>query len=83
MAKKYVNAYEENVKAAKTLSNMKKKVEEEIHEILVFDYEFTLGCFAHYYDLNPPKIADGFSFQGGLHLNLALENNPEIQRRCV
>ena len=80
MAKKYVNAYEENVKAAKTLSNMKKKVEEEIHEILVFDYEFTLGCFAHYYDLNPPKIADGFSFQGGLHLNLALENNPEIQR---
>ncbi len=34
MAKKYVNAFEENVKAAKTLSNMKKMVEEEIHEIL-------------------------------------------------
>ncbi len=80
MAKKYVNAYEENVKAAKTLSSMKKIVEEEIHEILVFDYEFTLGCFAHYYDLKPPEIADGFSFQGGLHLNLALENSPEIQR---
>ena len=80
MAKKYVNAYEENVKAAKTLSNMKKRVEEEIHEILVFDYEFTLGCFAHYYDLNPPEISDGFSFHGGLHLNLALENSPDIQR---
>lgn len=80
MAKKYVNAFEENVKAAQTLSNMKTDVEEEIHEILLFDYEFTLGCFAHYYDLNPPEIGDGFSFQQGIHLNLALENSPEIQR---
>jgi dsDNA-specific endonuclease/ATPase MutS2 len=80
MAKKYVNAFEENVKAAQTLSNMKTDVEEEIHEILLFDYEFTLGCFAHYYDLNPPEIGDGFSFQQGLHLNLALEDSPEIQR---
>jgi DNA mismatch repair protein MutS2 len=80
MAKKYVNAFEENVKAAQTLSNMKTDVEEEIHEILLFDYEFTLGCFAHYYDLNPPEIGDGFSFQQGIHLNLALEDSPEIQR---
>jgi DNA mismatch repair protein MutS2 len=80
MAKKYVNRFEENVKAAKTLSTMKKIVEEEIHEILIFDYEFTLGCFALDYDLNPPEITNGFSFQGGLHLNLALKNSPDIQR---
>jgi len=80
MAKKYVNAFEENVKAAQTLSNMKTDVEEEIHEILLFDYEFTLGCFAHYYNLNPPEIGDGFSFQQGIHLNLALEESPEIQK---
>lgn len=80
MAKKYVNAFEENVKAARTLSNMKTVVEEEIREILLFDYEFTLGCFAHYYDLNPPELGNGFSFQQGIHLNLALENSPEVQR---
>ncbi|HEX7469096.1 MAG TPA: helix-hairpin-helix domain-containing protein [Methanobacterium sp.] len=80
MAKKYINAFEEDVKAAKTLSNMKKMVEEEIHEILLFDYEFTLGCFAHYYDLNPQEIGNGFSFEGGINLNLALENKSEIQR---
>ena len=80
MGKKYINAFEGNVKAAKTLSNMKKMVEEEIQEILLFDYEFTLGCFAHYYDLNPPEIGVGFSFEGGINLNLALENKAEIQR---
>jgi DNA mismatch repair protein MutS2 len=79
-AKRYVNAYEDNVKAAQSLSNMKGIVEEEIREILLFDYEFTLGCFAHYYDLNPPEIGNGFSFQEGIHLNLALENSEEIQR---
>ncbi len=80
MGKKYINAFEGNVKAAKTLSNMKRMVEEEIQEILLFDYEFTLGCFAHYYDLNPPEIGNGFSFEGGINLNLALENKAEIQR---
>ncbi len=80
MAKKYVNEFEKNVKAAQALSNMKTSVEEEIHEILLFDYEFTLGCFAYYYDLNPPELGNGFNFQQGIHLNLALDNNPEIQR---
>jgi DNA mismatch repair protein MutS2 len=80
MAKKYVNAYEENVDAAKTLSKMKNDVEKEIREILLFDYEFALGCFAYYYDLNPPQIKNGFSFTDGIHLNLALENDPEIQK---
>jgi len=78
-ARKYVKIFEENVKAATTLSKMKDSVEKEIHDILLFDYEFTLGCFAYYYDLNPPIIGDGFSFQDGIHLNLALENNEDIQ----
>jgi dsDNA-specific endonuclease/ATPase MutS2 len=80
MAKKYVIAFEENVKAAHILSNMKATVEKEIHEILLFDYEFTLGCFAHYYDLNPPELGNGFSFQDGIHLNLALDDSVEVQR---
>jgi dsDNA-specific endonuclease/ATPase MutS2 len=80
MAKKYVIAFEENVKAAQILSNMKATVEKEIHEILLFDYEFTLGCFAHYYGLNPPELGNGFSFQDGIHLNLALDDSAEVQR---
>jgi DNA mismatch repair protein MutS2 len=80
MSKKYVNAFEENVKAAQTLSTMKPIVEEEIHEILLFDYEFALGCFAHYYNLNPPEIGNGFSFHNGIHLNLVQENNVEVQK---
>jgi dsDNA-specific endonuclease/ATPase MutS2 len=80
MAKKYVIAFEENVKAAKILSNLKVTVEKEIHEILLFDYEFTLGCFAHYYDLNPAELGKGFSFQNGIHLNLAMDNSVNVQR---
>jgi DNA mismatch repair protein MutS2 len=80
MAKKYVNSFEEDVKAAKILSDMKTTVKEEIHEILLFDYEFTLGCFAHYYNLNPPELGNGFSFQDGIHLNLALDDSAEVQR---
>jgi DNA mismatch repair protein MutS2 len=80
MAKKYVKTFEESVVAAKTLSNLKGTVEKEIHEILLFDYEFTLGCFAHFYNLNPPEIGNGFSFNEGIHLKLALETNQEIQK---
>ena len=79
-AKKYVKIFEENVKAATTLSKMKDSVEKEIHDIFLFDYEFTLGCFAYYYDLNPPIVGDGFNFKDGIHLNLALENCEDIQR---
>ncbi len=79
-SRKYVKAFEENVKAAKTLSKMKDSVENEIHEILLFDYEFTLGCFAYYYNLNPPKIGEGFQFKKGIHLNLALEKSENIQK---
>lgn len=80
MAKKYVNAFEENVKAAQTLSKMKDAVEKEINDILLFDYEFTLGCFAYSYDLNPPVVSSGFEFYDGIHLDLALEKNDDIQR---
>ncbi len=78
-ARKYVKIFEENVMAATTLSKMKDTVEKEIHDILLFDYEFTLGCFAYYYQLNPPIIGEGFSFKEGIHLKLALENSIDTQ----
>ena len=80
MSKKYLNAFEEKVKAAQILSNTIPTVEKEIQEILLFDYEFTLGSFAYYYQLNPPTIGDGFSFHEGIHLNLARDDETNIQR---
>ncbi len=78
IAKQNVALFEDKVKAASRLCELKNSVEDEIREIFQFDYEFALGCFAHYYDLNPPEIGDGFSFKEGIHLNLALDEN--IQR---
>jgi DNA mismatch repair protein MutS2 len=80
MANRQINAFEERVNAASQLKLLKDKVENEIQEILEFDYQFTLGCFALHYDLHPPEMGDGFSFQEGLHLNLALEDSVDVQR---
>ncbi|AEG18895.1 MutS-related protein [Methanobacterium paludis] len=80
MSKKQVTTFEEEVKAASIISKFKVDVESEIQEILLFDYEFALGCFAYYYDLHTPTIGDGFRFKEGLHLNLALINDKNIQK---
>ncbi len=80
MAEQHLNAFDKKVKAASRLLNLKERAEAEIQEILEFDYEFALGCFAYYYDLNPPKIGDKFNFNGAIHLNLALENNDNVQK---
>ncbi|WP_414468269.1 MutS-related protein [Methanobacterium sp. ACI-7] len=78
IARQHLNTFDKKVKAASRLSNLKTTVESEIHEILEFDYEFALGCFAYDYNLNLPTIGDVFNFTGAIHLNLALDEN--IQR---
>lgn len=79
-ARQNVALFEDKVKAASRLFELKNDIEEEIREIYQFDYEFALGCFAHYYDLHPPEIGEGFCFEDGLHLDLALENGADIQK---
>ncbi|AUB55768.1 DNA mismatch repair protein MutS [Methanobacterium subterraneum] len=80
IGKKEVKAFEERVKVASQLQLLKGDVEMEIQEVLEFDYQFTLGCFAFYHDLRPPQMGDGFSFKEGLHLNLAREDPSRVQR---
>ncbi len=80
IGKKEVKAFEERVKVASQLQLLKGDVEKEIQEVLEFDYQFTLGCFAFYHDLHPPQMGDGFSFKEGLHLNLAREDPSRVQR---
>lgn len=78
IATQHINAFEKKVKAAGRLNDLRVEVEKEILEVLQFDYEFALGCFAYFYDLNPPEIGDEFDFKDAIHLNLALEN--DVQR---
>ena len=80
IGKQQVKAFEKRVDVAANLDALKKEVESEIQEILEFDFQFTLGCFAHYYDLHAPVLSDGFSFADGLHLNLALEDPARVQK---
>lgn len=80
IARQHINTFDKKVKAASRLSTLKGEMETEIQEILEFDYEFALGCFAYYYNLNSPHIGDEFNFKGGLHLNLALEEECGTQR---
>ncbi|MDR1721837.1 MAG: endonuclease MutS2 [Methanobrevibacter sp.] len=72
--------FDMKVTAAKQLNDLKSSVEEEVKESLEFDYEFSLGCFAYEYNLNPPKIGNNFKLKGALHLNLGLEKGDYIQR---
>ena len=80
IAKQNVAIFEDKVKSASQLSKLKGGVEEEIREILQFDYEFALGCFAHYYNLHPAQIGEGFSFKEGIHLDLVTEDDEDIQK---
>jgi DNA mismatch repair protein MutS2 len=80
IAKQHINTFDKKVKAASRLSNLKEKIEAEIQEILEFDYEFALGCFAYYYDLYSPQISDEFNFNDAIHLNLALSNEINVQK---
>lgn len=80
IAKQNVAIFEDQVKAARKLQKLKEGIEMEVREIFQFDYEFALGCFAHYYDLNPPEIGSGFSFKEGLHLDLANKPGLNVQK---
>ena len=80
ISRKQVKSFEKQVQAASMISKFRKDVEDEIQEMLLFDYEFALGCFAYYYNLYPAEISDNFSFKEGLHLDLALRNDKNIQR---
>jgi len=80
IANQHIDAFEKKVKAASRLYNLRPKAESEIREILEFDYEFSMGCFAYYYNLNSPVLGDEFNFKGAVHLNLLLENGLNVQK---
>ncbi|MDO9043986.1 MAG: helix-hairpin-helix domain-containing protein [Methanobacteriaceae archaeon] len=85
LSKRQIEIFDKKVTAAKRLFQIRTKVDQEIKEALEFDYQFALGCFAHYYQLKTPEIGNAFHLEGALHLNLAHENestnsSEDIQR---
>lgn len=85
LSKRQIEIFDKKVTAAKRLFQIRTKVDQEIKEALEFDYQFALGCFAHYYQLKTPEIGNAFHLEGALHLNLAPENestnsSEDIQR---
>ena len=79
LSKKQIEIFDKKVKAAQRLSQIRIKVDDEIKEALEFDYQFALGCFAHYYQLKAPEIGESFRLEGALHLNLANTRNSTNQ----
>ncbi len=69
--KTYINIFDEKVRIAKKLDKIKTNVNKEIKEVLEFDYQYALGCFAYYHNLNKPIIGDKFKLHNAIHLNLA------------
>ncbi len=79
LSKKQIEIFDKKVKAAQRLSQIRIKVDDEIKEALEFDYQFALGCFAHYYQLKAPEIGESLRLEGALHLNLANTRNSTNQ----
>ncbi len=76
-----IESYYRKQKAAKKLAALRDEIEQEVKEVIDFDYKFALGNFALDYDLNAPEIANrdsGFGIRDGIHLNLA--RNDKAQR---
>ena len=74
---RYLKEFERKVEAAGRLSELRDSVEEEIRDLMEFDYSFALGLFAAEYGLKEPKFGDELCFKGGLHLKLARSENPQ------
>lgn len=79
--KSHITLFDEKVKIAKKLDNIRLDVNNEIKEVVEFDYQYALGCFAYYNDLNKPVIGDKFVLHNAIHLNLANkeENITKVQ----
>ncbi len=71
--------FDKKITAAEHLEAIKERAEEEVMQTIMFDFEFALGSFAYYYNLNAPEFTDSFELNGALHLNLCLKENDERQ----
>ncbi len=80
-SKKENDIFDLKKSAAIQLNSIKQKAIKEVEDVIKFDYEFTLGSFAHEYNLTKPKFTNKIKLKQALHLNLSLQkDNPNIQK---
>ena len=73
------NYFDKKITAAEHLEAIRARAEEEVMETVRFDFEFALGSFAHYYNLNLPEFGDVFELEGALHLDLCLNERKQVE----
>ena len=71
------NYFDKKTTAANHLATIKEKAEKEVEDIIKFDYEYALGSFAHFYNLNKPEFTNEYDLHQALHLDLCLKENDE------
>ncbi|WP_048176287.1 endonuclease MutS2 [Methanothermobacter sp. CaT2] len=76
-ASRNIRRFERRVDAASRLSELREAVENEIRDLMEFDYRFALGLFAHDYGLIEPEFGDEIILRGALHLNLVGSEEPQ------
>lgn len=77
------NYFDKKINAAEQLASIKEDAEREVSDLIKFDFEYALGCFAYLYDLNKPEFTNEYDLNQALHLNLCLRERTsaeEIQR---
>ncbi len=81
LSKKENDIFDLKKSAAIQLNSIKEKAMKEVEDVIKFDYEFTLGSFAHEYNLTEPKFTNNIKLKQSLHLDLSLQkDNPNIQK---
>lgn len=80
LSKKENDIFDKKKLAAIELATIKEKAIAEVNETIKFDYEFALGSFAYEYELNSPIFSDEIEIIQGLHLDLALKKDENIQK---
>ena len=74
------NYFDKKISAAEHLEAIRARAEDEVMETVRFDFEFALGSFAYYYNLNLPEFGDVFELEGALHLDLCLNERKQLER---
>jgi hypothetical protein len=75
MAQSGTTLFEERVRAARALRDLRERAEDEVREALELDYELALGAFALDFGLTAPCAGKGFRLEGLAHLGLARQKD--------
>ena len=71
--------FDKKISAAEHLEAIRERAEAEVSQTISFDFEFALGSFAYYYNLNMPEFGEDLELEGALHLDLCLKERKQLE----